>query len=130
MGDAEKNNIKNKIFDLVSEAHILMLQHNTNISAGAYQQAGILAQFCRSLMSQRSGDISNNANIARQRNEDAAKANGKPISLAKNRGVHVKVETEASEKGMLIEQAKDLGIKVDARMSVETIQAKIAEHGA
>ena len=133
LSDKEREDLRGEVFDLIAEAHVLMFQFNDHLMPGWPQMAGLLKQVGGRLIPSRIGQLIDSPNIAIQRNKDAAKAKEntpieKPISKAKKRGIPVNVLTESSksEKDELIDMAKELGIKVDRRMSIETIKGLIA----
>ena len=138
LSDTERLALRDEIFDHIAEAHVLLFQHNDNILPGWPQVAGLLRQAGGQVRPDRVGQLIDSPNIAIQRNKDAAKAAEKPISKAKSKAVAAKVEEVSVVDGAMreatkedyIERAQGLGIKVDGRMKLETIKAKIAEHGA
>lgn len=142
--DKERGDLREEVFSHIREAHVLMFQYNDHLLPGWPQLAGLLKQVGGRLLPSRIGELMDSDKVAIQRNKDAAKAKEsapteKPISKAKKRGIPVKVLDvevveggipEASQKNLFIAKARKLGIKADARMSIDTIKAKIAEHSA
>ena len=125
LSDEKRDALRNETFDLIAEAHVRLWQYNSHIMPGWGQTAGLLKQAAGTIMPARIGEIIDSPRIARERNEaNAAATKNKPVKEPVKKAAP---KTEKSEKEILLETAKEAGLKVDGRMSVATLKNKLAE---
>lgn len=128
LSDEKRDALRNEIFDLLAEAHVRLFQYTSHVMPGWARQAGLIKQAAGGIMPARIGEVIDSPRIARERNEAKAFAElEKKTKATKTPKSVTKKADDKIEKQQLIDDARSIGLKVDARMSVMTLKAKLAE---
>ena len=129
LSDEKRDALRNEIFDLLAEAHVRLFQYNSHVMPGWARHAGLIKQAAGGIMPARIGEVIDSHRIARERNEAKAFAGikEKKTKAPKTPKSVTKKADDKTEKQQLIDDARSIGLKVDARMSVATLKAKLAE---